>query len=73
MKQKPCNFCNKIYNEYELNSQYWADREVYNCITYNESDNTYNFWHECDDDDYYTGNIMEIKHCPMCGRKLSNV
>lgn len=59
-----CDFCNKIYNEDELNSQYC--REVCDCITYDENNNNYNFWHECDDD-YYTGNIMEIKYCPECG------
>lgn len=62
-----CDFCNKIYNEDELNSQYC--REVCDCITYDENNNNYNFLHECDDD-YYTGNIMEIKYCPVCGRKL---
>lgn len=24
------------------------------------------------EDDYYTGIIMEIKYCPMCGRKLKD-
>ena len=45
-----CDFCNKIYNEDELNSQYC--REVCDCITYDENNNHYNFWHECDDDYY---------------------
>lgn len=31
-----CDFCNKIYNEDELNNKYWADREEVNCITYEE-------------------------------------
>lgn len=64
-----CDFCNKIYNEDELNNKYWLDREEVNCITYDENNNIYSFWHECDDDSY-TGNIMKIKYCPMCGRKL---
>lgn len=64
-----CDFCNKIYNEDELNNKYWADREEVDCITHDENTNTYSFWHECIDD-YYTGNIMEIKYCPICGRKL---
>ena len=61
-----CDFCNKIYNEDELNSQYC--REVCDCITYDENNNHYNFWHECDDD-YYTGNIMEIK--PFSLKRIS--
>lgn len=64
-----CSFCNKIYNEDELNGQYF--HEVCDCITYDENNNNYNFWHECDED-YYTGNIMEIKYCPVCGRRLSD-
>ena len=57
-----CYFCNKIYNEDELNGQYC--REVCDCITYDENNNNYNFWHECDDD-YYTGNIMECQDVQM--------
>lgn len=64
-----CDFCNKIYDADELNNQYYADREVCDCITYDKDNNTYSFWNECVDD-YYTGNIMEIKYCPICGRKL---
>lgn len=69
MEQKSCDFCNKMYNEEKLNNQYWADHEKVNCITYDENNNTYSVWHECEDD-YYTGNIMEIKYCPVCGRRL---
>lgn len=47
------------------------DRYVVDCITFDKEDNAFNLWHESEDD-YYTGNIMEINYCPVCGRKLSN-
>lgn len=51
-----CDFCNKIYNEDELNSQYC--REVCDCITYDENNNHYNFWHECGaSETSITGNV----------------
>lgn len=71
-KENDCEFCNVIYNADELKRQYWVVREVCDCITYDETFKEYHLWHECGDD-YYTGNIMEIKYCPVCGRKLNNV
>ena len=41
-----------------------------NYITYNRDDDTYNIWHECDDD-YYSGEVLEINFCPKCGRKIN--
>ena len=38
---------------------------------YDKINDIFCIWHECDDD-YYTGNIMEIKYCPKCGRRLNN-
>lgn len=67
-----CDFCNKIYNASELKKQYWGDREVCSCITKNKNDEEYYLWNECVIDDYYTGNIMKIKYCPVCGRKLKD-
>ena len=69
--ENDCEFCNKIYDAFELKQQYWADREVCDCITYDEAFKAYHLWHECVDD-YYTGNIIEINYCPVCGRKLNN-
>ena len=66
-----CDFCNKIYNASELKKQYWGDREVCNCVTKNKNDEEYYLWNECVDD-YYTGNIMKINYCPVCGRKLKD-
>ena len=71
-KENDCDFCNTIYNAIELKRKYWADREVCDCITYDEKIGEYCLWHECIDD-YYTGNIMEINYCPRCGRKLNSV
>ena len=67
-----CTFCNKVYDESELNSIYPMHREGFcNCITYDKEDNVFCLWHECEDD-YYTGNIMKIDYCPCCGRKLKD-
>lgn len=71
-KCNDCEFCNKIYNTSDLKQQYCADREVCDCITYDENIEEYCLWHECVDD-YYTGNIMEIKYCPKCGRRLHEI
>ena len=68
-----CDFCDEIYDEFKLNTTHPMNREgFYNCITYDKINNNFCLWHECVDD-YYTGNIMEIKYCPVCGRKLSDV
>ena len=64
-----CWFCNKIYDTKELYEMDSWDREVC-CITYNKNDNTYNIWSECDDY-YYSGEILEINFCPICGRKIN--
>lgn len=65
-----CEFCNKIYDTQELNETYYRDREFMNYITYNRDDDTYNIWHECDDD-CYSGEVLEINFCPKCGRKIN--
>ena len=64
-----CWLCNKIYDTKELYEMDSWDREVC-CITYNKNDDTYNIWSECDDD-YYSGEILEINFCPRCGRKIN--
>lgn len=71
MQQETCDLCEKIYDEEKLKNTYWGDREYSDYITHNEEHDSYYLWHECQDD-YYSGNIMEIKYCPVCGRKLSN-
>lgn len=44
--------------------------EVYCVITHNTKDDTFNIWSECDDD-YYSGEVLEINFCPECGRKIN--
>ena len=57
-----CPFCHE-----EVEVDY---NDVVNCITYNEENNTYSIWHECQDD-YYSDDILEINFCPKCGRKIN--
>ena len=71
MQQEKCDLCEEIYNEEELRNMHWSDREYSNYITHNKEYDSYHLWHECDDS-YYSGIIMEIKYCPVCGRKLSD-
>lgn len=67
-----CDFCDEVYDELKLNTTHPMNREGFcNCITYDKINDIFCIWHECDDD-YYTGNIMEIKYCPKCGRRLNN-
>lgn len=72
MQQEKCDLCEKIYDDAELRNMHWSEREYSNYITYNEEHDSYHLWHECDDS-YYSGTIMEIGYCPVCGRKLSDV
>lgn len=72
MQQETCDLCEKIYDVEELRNTYWSEREYSNYITHNEEHDSYHLWHECDDS-YYSGTIMEIGYCPVCGRKLSDV
>lgn len=37
------------------------------CIV--KSDENYFLWLECEDW-YYSGNVIELNYCPICGRKL---
>lgn len=61
----------EIWDEEELRNAHWSDKEYSNYIVHNEKSDSYHLWHECDDS-YYSGNIMKIKYCPMCGRKLKD-
>ena len=69
MQLDTCYLCEEIYDEEELRNMHWSEREYSNYITHNEEYNSYHLWHECDDS-YYSGIIMKIKYCPVCGRKL---
>lgn len=74
-----CYFCEKIYDTKTLENMSQEDRkklcqknmwEVYCVITHNTEDDTFNIWSECDDD-YYSGEVLEINFCPECGRKIN--
>ncbi len=80
-----CKWCDKDeikrYKHYtQKNEEYGFDegydyldddcRNRNNCIVYDESDNSYNLWVECEDW-YYSGiQFYNIEFCPYCGRKL---
>ena len=66
-----CDLCEEIWDEEELRNAHWSDREYSNYIVHNEKSDSYHLLHECDDS-YYSGNIMKIKYCPICGRCLNN-
>ena len=73
-----CYFCEKIYDTKTLKNMSQEDRkklcqkewELYCVITHNTEDDTFNIWSECDDD-YYSGEVLEINFCPECGRKIN--
>lgn len=55
-----CDLCNFIKNNCEN-----KEGKTYICKCF---DNTYNLVHVDEDD--YCARCIEIKYCPMCGRKL---
>lgn len=73
-----CYFCENIYDTKTLENMSQEDRkklcqkelELYCVITHNTEDDTFNIWSECDDD-YYSGEVLEINFCPECGRKIN--
>ena len=73
-----CYFCEKIYDTKTLENMSQEGRnklcqkkwELYCVITHNTEDDTFNIWSECDDD-YYSGEVLEINFCPECGRKIN--
>lgn len=65
-----CDFCNDIPNLKDYRKFDAWDRR--SSIIYDEENNKYHYWSECDDY-YYTGiEIYDVKYCPMCGRKLND-
>ncbi len=67
-----CNFCNKEYNYKE--AEKWAEDswdlelDIPHTIYVKDKEN-HELWNECDDP-YYTGYVMDINYCPICGRDL---
>lgn len=69
-----CDFCKEIYDYDNLSNMSLLERCESlipgNVIEHRESDNSYGIWNECSDS-YYSGRIMKINYCPVCGRKLN--
>ena len=67
-----CSFCNKVYSLKEARK--WRDDswdwelDTPNTICV-KNIGGYALWSKCDDS-YYTGHVMEINYCPICGRDL---
>ena len=64
-----CGFCNKIYTAEE------AHRHVVTTLdppylVIAEDCGTYTLWYSCDDP-FYSGKILTIGFCPVCGMELS--
>ena len=67
-----CRFCNKEYDleeaeKWKNDSWNWElDTPHTICVKDKEG---YALWSKCDDY-YYTGHVMNINYCPICGRNL---
>ena len=67
-----CEFCKNIYTtaealEWKNNWWDWDCKQPYTIIV--KAKDSFNLWSQVDDN-FYTGRIMEIKYCPVCGRQL---
>ena len=67
-----CKFCKNIYTTAEAaewkNSWWdWDCKQPYTIII--EDNDSFELWNQVDDN-FYTGRVMEIKYCPVCGRQL---
>lgn len=67
-----CDFCKKIYSRPEAvnwKDKWWKwDTEQPYTIIVND-DGCFSLWTQVDDN-FYTGRVMEIKYCPVCGGQL---
>ena len=64
-----CDFCNNIKTIEQYKEMHSWDRN--NAIV-QKKNKAFGLWFECDDF-YYSGVIMEINYCPVCGRKLNEI
>lgn len=68
-----CDLCKTIYTQKEAihwkeNWWEWYSEQPYTIIVkYNDG---FELWKAVEDDNYYTGRVMDIKYCPLCGRQL---
>ena len=62
-----CDFCDNIKNiEEHCEMSSWDRHDA----IVKKSNGIYSLWIECDDY-YYSGTVMDIAFCPICGRKLN--
>lgn len=64
-----CKFCSKEYNLEE--AEEWKDdwkleTPYIICV---KDEKGYGLWSKCEDS-FYTGLVMNVNYCPICGRKL---
>lgn len=67
-----CDFCKKIYTHDEAVDwknawRDWDMEQPYTIIV--RFYDRFELWN-CVDDNYYTGFVMDIKYCPVCGKQL---
>ena len=67
-----CQFCKTIYTPKEAicwrkNWWDWDSDQPYTIIV--KYDDCFELWHAVDDN-FYTGRVMDIKYCPVCGEQL---
>ncbi len=62
-----CDFCNDIKD-----AEWYKEHDSYDRINaiVQTGEKTFGLWIECEDC-YYSGVVMKIKYCPMCGNNLS--
>ena len=68
-----CNFCKNIYTTAEAMKwrESWWDwdcEQPYTIIVVGDDD-SFELWSHVDDN-FYTGRVMDINYCPVCGKQL---
>lgn len=74
-----CGFCDKdAIKDYKFYHSTWLDNKYDKtdvrediCIVYDEYHDDYRIWVECEDP-FFSGTVLTIDYCPVCGRKLKN-
>lgn len=67
-----CDFCKNIYStaeaiEWKDSWWDWDCKQPYTIIV--KDNDSFELWSQVEDN-FYTGRIMDIKYCPVCGRQL---
>ena len=65
-----CDLCKKIYSRSEAVNwkNKWWEMGHRTTIIVNDED-YFSLWTQVDDN-FYTGRVMDIEYCPLCGRQL---